>query len=324
MMPADPQFNEARLARALRRVQSLAEGERGVLEVVACGSSAIPALRAIVLTPEPSGLYQPRCAAVDALAMLGDDNTLMELLETPIETADPVAGAGEEAVRSAAARALSQCNDSRLLPTLLRLAATWHLPGAIEVLGARRCVAALPSTIAALGDDIARPAAETALRNLGEAAAAELWRAARNPQLDCGEETESSRRRRRSALTVLGDVGSSATMDLEPLCNDADAAIAVAACRIRLAGGTAPERRRAVERLVAVLDTADLPVRTDIEESLLTHADVTRDVLTAMSGPALWRTPDTMPSTPRDRLLRRVTRRIGAFPQNRTQRVAVA
>ena len=319
-MPTEPQPDNARMARALRRLQSLADGERGVLEVIACGPSAIPALRAIVLAPEPSGLYQPRCAAVDALAVLGDENTLMELLAASIETADPVAGAGEEAVRNAAARALARSDDPRLLPLLLSLAATWHLPGAIDVLGARRCAAALPSLIAALGDDIARPAAETALRNLGEAAAAELWRAARNPQLDCGEETESSRRRRRSALTVLGDIGSSATMDLEPLCNEADAAIAAAACRIRLAGGTVTERRRAAERLIAVLDTADLSVRADIETSLLAHADVTREVLAAMSGAAL----SCPPGTARDRLLYRVAHRIGAVPHDGVRHVASA
>ena len=127
--------------------------------------------------------------------MLGDESTLMGLLEAPIETADPVAGAGEEAVRNAAARALSQSNDPRLLPTLLRLAATWHLPGAIEVLGARRCAAALPSMVAALGDDIpgrrrrrrCAPWEKRRLRNFGARQGTRSW--------DCGEETESSRRR---------------------------------------------------------------------------------------------------------------------------------
>ena len=119
---------------------------------------------------------------------------------------------------------------------------------------------------------------------------------------------------------MLGDIGSPAIENLEPLCNEADAAIAAAACRIRLAVGTAAERRRAAERLVAVLDTADPPVRTDIEDSLLTYADVTREEPAAMGGATLSCTP----STPRDRLLSRVVRRIGAFPHDDAQRTASA
>jgi hypothetical protein len=60
-MPAEPHPDEGRLAGALRRLQSLAESERGVPEVIAFALSAIPVLWA--LTPEPSGLHQPRADA---------------------------------------------------------------------------------------------------------------------------------------------------------------------------------------------------------------------------------------------------------------------
>ncbi len=53
---------ESPLARALRRLQSLTDSDRGVLEVTACGAAAIPALRAIVLAPDPTGLYRHQSA----------------------------------------------------------------------------------------------------------------------------------------------------------------------------------------------------------------------------------------------------------------------
>jgi len=308
-LPTERQPSEVPLARALQHMQSLADCDRGVLEVTACGASAIPALRAIVLAPEPSGLYQPRRAAVEALAALGAEQPLMELLAAPIEATDPVARAGEEAVRNAAARALSASADPGLLPVLLRLAATQLLPGAIEVLGARRCLDAMPSLIAALGDDIARPAAETALRNLGEAAASGLWHAARNPQPDRESESESSLRRRRASLAALADIGSTVTAEeLDALCDEADAGIAAAACRIRLTSGTASERQRAAERLVALLDTASLAVRLAIEESLLAHEDVTRALLAASGDAPHPDSHDTMKGTARQQSLRRISR----------------
>lgn len=62
-MSAEPHPDEGRLAGAQRRLQSLAESERGVPEVIAVGTPAIPALRVIAFTPEPSGPYQPRADA---------------------------------------------------------------------------------------------------------------------------------------------------------------------------------------------------------------------------------------------------------------------
>jgi hypothetical protein len=62
-MSAEPHPDEGRLAGAQRRLQSLAESERGVPEVIALGTPTIPALRMIAFTPEPSGLYQLRTDA---------------------------------------------------------------------------------------------------------------------------------------------------------------------------------------------------------------------------------------------------------------------
>jgi hypothetical protein len=70
-----------RLRAAIDKLRSLHDGDRGVIEIAACGRRAIPALRALLFEREPSGLYQPRCQAVKALAALEAYDVLIEYLK---------------------------------------------------------------------------------------------------------------------------------------------------------------------------------------------------------------------------------------------------
>jgi hypothetical protein len=195
-----------RLVGALRRLH---DGEKAFMDVVACGRRAIPALRELLFEREPSGLYQPRCLAVDALAALGAKEVLLDFLDnSPREIEDPVERTGEEAVINAAARALAGWSDDRVFAALLRLAEDRpSLAGVIEVLGDFRRLEALPALTAALGEDFSRDAAEAAIRKLGAAARPALERAStfRLPTEDY--ESETSLRRRRSVLQLLADIG---------------------------------------------------------------------------------------------------------------------
>jgi hypothetical protein len=104
----------ARVQRAIDKLKSLHDGDRGVIEIAACGRRAIPALRALLFEREPSGLYRPRCQAVKALAALEAYDALIEYLNAPRETADPVERIGEDAVINAAARALTGLHEARI------------------------------------------------------------------------------------------------------------------------------------------------------------------------------------------------------------------
>lgn len=316
-MPTNAPADAERLRRALQRVKSIAEGESGVLDVVACGPSAVPALRRFLFAREPSGLYEPRRHAVEALAALGAHDALIDFLASPHAISDPVERAGEEAVLDAAARALVHCGDPRLPSLLLRLARAWQSPGAIEVLGNWRRPEALPCIVAALADDIARPAAEAALRAFGAAAVPLLCEAAIDRRPDSATESESSRRRRRSALTLLLEAGWVADRDLrndiEGLCMDRYPEIAATACRLRLAGGSAAARRTAAQRAIDLLGHVNQIVRADIEDALVTHADITRDVLAAMTPVESPCANDRSPTAMAARTLRRVAIRIAAW-----------
>jgi hypothetical protein len=89
----------AGVRQAIDKLKSLHDGYRGVIEVVTCGNKAISALRVLLFQREPSGLYQPRCLAVKALAALEAYDVLVAYLNAPREIADPVERAGEDSMR---------------------------------------------------------------------------------------------------------------------------------------------------------------------------------------------------------------------------------
>lgn len=251
------------LACALQRLTSLHDGERGLSEVVRLGTAAIPHLRRLLFDREPSGLFQPRCRAVDALAALGACDVLLDFLGMEREIADPVERMGEDAVMNAAARALTRCRDERVVPLLLSLACTRKLAGAIRALGALRCTAALPCMIEALADDLARPAAEAALRAFGSDARCALLAAAlRVPQSE--PESESDRRRRCGALRVLlaiGVPGEDLPDGCAGLIMHRDPETAALAARLCLRSPSAALRARAMQRVIDLRQADDWQTR---------------------------------------------------------------
>ena len=72
-----------RVERAIKKLKSLHDGDRGLIETVACGRRAISALRALLFEREPIGLFQVRCLAARALAGLEAYDVLIEFLEAP-------------------------------------------------------------------------------------------------------------------------------------------------------------------------------------------------------------------------------------------------
>jgi HEAT repeats len=195
--------------RALERLKSLHDGDLGVVDITGCGSRAVLALRALLLTGETSSIYQPRCRAVAALAALGAHHVIIEFLGSPREVADPINRSGEEAVVNAAARALIGVKDPRIFPLLLELAETRLSAGVVEALGSFGRTAALPALLRAMREDHTRPAAEAALLRLNVAACPALAEIATRPLPSPGQESPSSRRTRLGATRILARIGAS-------------------------------------------------------------------------------------------------------------------
>lgn len=267
--------------RAIANLRSFRDGDFGVACAIACGKPAIDALRTVLFERDPSGLYQARCRAVDALAALGAEDVLIEFLEAKRDITDPVERLGEDAVVNAAALALANARDRNVFALLLRLAHRPCLTGVIGALGAQGSVEAIPVLVAALEEDASRPTAEAALKRVGLPARSALLHTAYCRLPSAERESESSARRRRSALRLLSEIGIPRDIrpTLQPLVDDADPKIALAACRICLRGTRAADRREAVHRLLTLLDYNDWALREEIETVLVIHFKAARDLI---------------------------------------------
>lgn len=269
------------IRRAIGKLTSFHDGDMGVIATIACGRRAIPALRAILFARVPSGLYETRRRAVEALAQLHADDVLIAFLATSRDITDPVEQTGEDAVTNAVARALAGSADDRVAPLLFALAERPPLAGVVAALGKRRCVEALPYFIKALAEDFTRPAAEEAIRGLGVRARDALLATAIRPA-PSEPETVSRKRQRRSALQLLGEIkplARTARSKVSALIHDSDPEIAVLACKICLASAATPAKVAAVLRLIDLLPAADWRLGAKIEECLVTHFDSARDTI---------------------------------------------
>jgi hypothetical protein len=299
------------IQRALERLKSLHDGDLGVVEMTACGRRAIPALRTLLLEGETSGIYHPRCRAVEAL---GAHDVLIEFLTSPRDVVDPVNRTGEEAVINAAARALAGVNDERIFPLLLDLAKRQPLAGVIDALGSYRRPEAVPCLISALSEDHSRRAAEAALFRLGSRARPALLRTATRPIPSAEWETPSSRRTRRSAVQLLARLGvpSAHRSRFRDLIEDSDAEVAVHACRAYLMSASKEEKPDIIRRLIALIPSLGWLLCEEVEECITDHFESAREMI---AGFMRDRPPDPSDQSPKARIYRsffRVVQRAGA------------
>ncbi len=298
--------------RAIARLKSFHDGDFGVICAIACGEQAIPALRTMLFERQRSGLYQARCRAVAALAALGAHEVLIAFLGAERVLADPVERVGEDAVINAAALALANVREQRVFELLLRLAQRPCLTGVIRALGAFERVEAIPALIDALEEDASRATAEAAIRKLGRPTRAALLGVATARARPGERESETSVRRRRSALALLADMGvpRDAWPSLRPLMGDSDAKIAMLACKISLHRAAAAERPKAADRLIRLLAHEDWVLREEIERCLVAHFDSAQVAIERYLNDALRPGEDAATRKQTETVLRRVMARV--------------
>ncbi len=257
-----------RIQAALGKLRALREGDEAIAELIDCGQAAVGPLREFLFSREPCGLFQPRCQAVEALAKLGAKAVLLEFLTAPRSFADPVEQAGEDAVLSFVARALTRWPDDATFLLLLAVAKRKLLPGIVDALGEYRRMDALPVLAAALAEDFCRSAAETAFRKLGPAACSCLLSLAVRTVPLADVELESSLRLRRSALNLFDELypRQAVPQTVWELVLDADIQVALTACSICLARDSGAGREKVLLRLAELWESGDWAVRMAVEE----------------------------------------------------------
>jgi hypothetical protein len=281
---AQPEFAADDVQYAIEKMKALRNGDLGVVEAVSCGRSAIPALRALLFARESSGIYQPRCWAAQALSILGAFDVLFEFLKTLHEASDPVERAGDDAVINAAARHLSVVREKRVFQLFLNLTRRRYWPGVIAALGAFRREEAIPYLVGALAEDDCRLVAEPALVAFGQAALPALMQAAIRTSPPAESESETSIRKRRSALSLLMEVGvpPNAWPSLRDLVLGREPRIAVLACELCFMIAPKEEWAGAVHQLIELVEGADWRLESDIEECLVRHYRKANHVIETM------------------------------------------
>jgi hypothetical protein len=187
----------------IERLNSLVYGHQASMELASFGAAAIGPLERFLFEGAPSGIFQPRQWAVEALAALGAKDVLLKYLHQNDPIPDPVVRQGEDAVRNTAARLVAHWKTDDVFDLLIELARTRTLPGVITALGSFRREEVLPILERALEDDVARPAAEEALNGFGGDAIETLVSALHRKRMNEDEEVPSSLRRRRSAAEIV-------------------------------------------------------------------------------------------------------------------------
>jgi len=201
----------------------------------------------------------------------------------------------------------------------MSLAETRLLPGVIVALSGFGRVETIRYFVEALAEDESRSAAEAGLRNLGSCARQALLVAAPHCSPSVERESDSSLRRRRSALALLTEIGirPETWPLLRRLMQDQDAKIAVLACKICLTSAIEPEKDAAIRRLISLLTSVDFVLTDEIEQSLAFHFD---DVAKIAAAAFQAGNPSPNDYSPRSRIessLRRVKARAGILVQRR-------
>jgi hypothetical protein len=245
------------IAAWIRGLESLRDGPGAAAALAACGPPAVPALREYLRSGQPASIFQPRQWAVRALAEVGAWPELLDYLEHPRTIPDAVVRQGEDAVRSTAAEELARFPCDAVYRGLTRMAAGSGLPGVARALGRLGRAEAATLLIPMLDDDVCRPAAEEALRRLGEPVRPALLAAAGEPPAPGAPPGE--RVRRRALLRLLADYSLNARdwAVLRPLAAAHDAEIALRAAALGLSAAPPEERPALAAALLRLLPRVD-------------------------------------------------------------------
>jgi len=276
-------LSEMEIERLIAGLDSISEGELGISLLVACGERAIPPLRRFLLSGPPRSVFVGRQRAVKALIELNAVSALIEYLTEEKHISDPVLRYSEEAVENSAARELGRWKTDQVFHVLLEIVSLRALRGAIEAIGTFGRAEAVPAIIRHLEDDVARPAAEEALRRLRCVAVEELIATVRSPEPSAVRELPSSLLRRRSALKVLsaGRLSRADWDRLRFLIYDRDPFLSTRAAGIALTVGDPVDKSPAIRILVEQLIANDWSVAAEAEQNLLENFATTCSAIEA-------------------------------------------
>jgi hypothetical protein len=161
-------LSSSQIARLVRALESLTDGELAVDLLIAAGERSILPLEEFLLGGKARTIALPRCRAARALGGLRARGTLLSYFARVDLPADPVVLFAEDAVRSAVAHELLRWREDEVFYALLKAARQRATVGLVESLGEFRRSDAIPVLFEILEDDLCRDAAFEALCKIPE------------------------------------------------------------------------------------------------------------------------------------------------------------
>jgi len=161
-------LSSSQIARLVRALESLTDGELAVDLLIAAGERSILSLEEFLLGGKARTIAVPRCRAARALGGLAARETLLSYFAKVDLPADPVVLFAEDAVRSAVAHELLRWREDDVFYALLKAARQRATVGLVESLGEFCRSDAIPVLFEILEDDLCRDAAFVALCKIPE------------------------------------------------------------------------------------------------------------------------------------------------------------
>jgi HEAT repeat protein len=272
-------LRERSIQELIADLESLIDGELAAERLVACGPQAVPYLEKFLLESAPRSIALPRCRAVRVLGELGADSVLLAYFERYRRPEDAAVLFVEDAVRSAAARALVRCKSETVFGALLQAAKQRATGGLVQALNEFHRPESVPFLFELLEDDLCREGAKEGLLCIPDAArpyAILLLRGCTETPID----GPSASLRRRATVQLLGEIGvaSSVWPEVRKFLWDRDPDCVIAAARLGLQVGPDSDKETIAVALLETLAKLNWAQEMEADELLDTFAVTARTV----------------------------------------------
>jgi hypothetical protein len=283
MNAIEPHDSAGTIESLIHTLESLQDGERAEIMLIAIGRTAVPYLSQFLLHSPPRTIAEPRLRAVRALGALGACSNLVAYFQEGELASDAQVLFAEDAVRSAVANELLQWRTDETYEVLLHAAERRATEGLLLALGEFRRPESVALLFHSLEDDLCRDEAMAALRKVPEQAreyAIQSLKDLTNVQLRGG----NAQWRCRATMKLLREFGVLLHdwRRIHAFLFEEDAEIVLNAAQIGLSVAPGSEHQAIVQALLRVADRFNCVQEADATDLLWANGPIARRIVSSI------------------------------------------
>jgi hypothetical protein len=283
MNAIEPNDSAGTIESLIHTLESLQDGERAEIMLIAIGQPAVPYLSQFLLHSPPRTIADPRRRAVRALGALGAYSTLVAYFQEGELASDAQVLFAEDAVRSAVANELLRWRTDETYDVLLHAAERRATEGLLLALGEFRRPESMALLFHSLEDDLCRDEAMEALRKIPEQAreyAIQSLKDLANVQLRGG----NARWRCRATIKLLREFGVSLHdwRKIHAFLFEEDPEIVLNAAQIGLRVALSSEHPAIIQSLLRVADRFNCVQEEDATNLLVANGAFARWIVSSI------------------------------------------